>query len=196
MKLSITKAAQLAGVSRTTLYNDMKSGKLSFELQGKKKKTIDISELERVYGQLEQFNQNEPSKPVKTEQKLTGSSDFALEIELAVLRDKLEIFENERKREQEKTSDEIEHLRGRLEKADNERVKLTAILTDQREGQGTQKNERDDKIEKLESVVLQLQKQNNQFMEREEARRKRAEERRRLKEEEESRGFWRRFLGK
>ena len=63
--VSPTKAAELADVSRQTIYNDMDSGDLSFNRQGKRKRTIDVAELERRYGQL-----NIPSNNTETTLKL------------------------------------------------------------------------------------------------------------------------------
>ncbi|MEO1263599.1 MAG: hypothetical protein AAFZ15_32605 [Bacteroidota bacterium] len=195
MKLSITKAAELAGVSRTTLYNDINSGKLSYDIQGKKRKVIDVAELERVYGTLEQPENTESSKTVNPEQKLTTYTSMSSETELEVLKEKLSTLENERKREREKLVDEIEHLRNRLEKTDNERTRLTAVLTDQRAGQGADDKERNQKMENLEAIVLKLQKQNNQFLVREKARKKRVEKRRLEAENKKKRGFFRGLFG-
>ena len=50
--VSITKASKLTGISRTTLYTDMNSGKLSFKPEGKNRRTVNVAELERVYGSL------------------------------------------------------------------------------------------------------------------------------------------------
>ena len=52
MKVNPTEAAQIAGVTRKTLYADMQKGTLSYELTDKKKRLINVAELERVYGTL------------------------------------------------------------------------------------------------------------------------------------------------
>ena len=51
-KLSTAEAVKVITVSESTLRRDLKSGKLSFTTDKNGKKQIDVSELERVYGQL------------------------------------------------------------------------------------------------------------------------------------------------
>lgn len=53
-KLSITEAVKIIPVSESTLRRDLKSGKISFKTDEKGRKQIDISELERFYGQLKE----------------------------------------------------------------------------------------------------------------------------------------------
>ena len=129
MKVSVTKAAKLADVSRTTLYNDMDKGKLSFHKTGKNKKQIEISELERVYGPL-QLNDNKESSSVKAEQNLTKSSeqDASGLMELAVLREKLEIYESERKREREQLEGRINQLEETLKKSQENQNNTIRLL--------------------------------------------------------------------
>ena len=59
-KLTITEAIKIIPVSESTLRRDLKSGKVSFETDAKKRKQIDVSELTRVYGQLKQSNGAQP----------------------------------------------------------------------------------------------------------------------------------------
>ena len=51
-KLSTAEAVKVITVSESTLRRDLKSGKLSFTTDKNNRKQIDVSELERVYGQL------------------------------------------------------------------------------------------------------------------------------------------------
>ena len=59
-KLTITEAVKVIPVSESTLRRDLKSGKVSFDTDGKGRKQIDVSELTRVYGQLKQSNGTQP----------------------------------------------------------------------------------------------------------------------------------------
>ena len=61
-KLTLTEAVSVIPVSESTLRRDLKSGKVSFETDERGRKQIDVSELTRVYGQL---NTGEASEPVK-----------------------------------------------------------------------------------------------------------------------------------
>ncbi|MBJ4962440.1 helix-turn-helix domain-containing protein, partial [Salmonella enterica subsp. enterica serovar Mbandaka] len=54
-RVSISEAARLASVSRPTIYKLIKSGELSYTSvvkHGKSVKSIDVSELMRVFGAL------------------------------------------------------------------------------------------------------------------------------------------------
>ena len=60
-KLTITESVKIIPISESTLRRDLNKGKLSFETDQKGRKQIDISELERVYGQLkENTNGSQP----------------------------------------------------------------------------------------------------------------------------------------
>ena len=61
-KLSITQAAKVIPVSESTLRRDLKSGKVSFDTDAKGRKQIDVSELTRVYGQLNAQNGSQPQE--------------------------------------------------------------------------------------------------------------------------------------
>jgi len=69
-KLTIKEAVAVIPVSESSLRRDIKKGKVSSEkdLQGRRR--IDVSELERVYGQLKQSNgaPDIPSEPVRDSQ--------------------------------------------------------------------------------------------------------------------------------
>ena len=58
--VNMSKAAELAGVSRQTIYNHVKKGILSKNSDG----TIDTSELLRVFQNLRFDSQDKPSKDV------------------------------------------------------------------------------------------------------------------------------------
>lgn len=51
-KLSVTEAIKIVSVSKTTLYSDMEKGVVSYDLDVKGRKRVDIAELQRVYGPL------------------------------------------------------------------------------------------------------------------------------------------------
>ena len=59
-KLSITEAVKIIPVSESTLRRDLKNGKISFDLDPKGRKQIDVSELQRVYEKLKTENGSQP----------------------------------------------------------------------------------------------------------------------------------------
>lgn len=62
-KVGAQRAAVLTGKSKSTIQRAMNSGKLSYELDANKRRTIDVSELERVFG-IQQQNIEQPAKHV------------------------------------------------------------------------------------------------------------------------------------
>src|SRR5512132_2326100 len=92
MKVGPSKAAQLARVARSTIYKDIEEGKLSAEQDGKGHRVIDVSELERVYGELSAPDNGETSDNVRaghirTDEK--DKSDSPLQREVDFLRERL-----------------------------------------------------------------------------------------------------------
>lgn len=53
MELSLSAAAKAAGISRSTLHDHIKTGKISVHISGQGRRTVDTSELLRVYGALQ-----------------------------------------------------------------------------------------------------------------------------------------------
>ena len=49
-KITVTAAEKLVSVGKSTIYSDMETGKLSFEINARGHKVIDPAELDRVYG--------------------------------------------------------------------------------------------------------------------------------------------------
>ena len=102
-KLSITAAAKLAGVSRSTLYRTyIDKGLLSVSKDQQGKRCIDTSELLRVFGTLqseaEQGDSSDgvgqpsatPSDGVGQSEKAPESKESALELELKLTKEQLE----------------------------------------------------------------------------------------------------------
>lgn len=51
-QLSLSAAARAVGISRSTLHEHIAAGKVSVQIDGQGRRTVDTSELFRVYGQL------------------------------------------------------------------------------------------------------------------------------------------------
>jgi len=125
MKIGPAQAAKLAKVARSTIYRDIKEGKLSADKGAKGKTIIDISELERVYGKLsEQDNQKtiEDVRKAQTRTTEKSSLDSALQVEVEALR-----------REKGLLAEQVEDLRRRLDDESDERRKLTMMLLEHRQ---------------------------------------------------------------
>jgi hypothetical protein len=117
MRYTLGTAAQAAGVAKSTLSRAIHSGKLSAERQDDGSYAIDASELHRVFPpQLVEQQQIERSA--------TPSNGHAT--------DPIRELQAERERERAQFVDTITDLRKRLDVADEERRRLTAILADGR----------------------------------------------------------------
>ena len=123
MKLNINQAAKSINVARSTLYRDINNGKVSITKDAKGRSFIDVSELERVYGEV---TLSDMSESVSVQQSDTVEKDTLLQREIELLREHIDILKDER-----------DDLRQRLNAEAEERKKLTLILTHQKEIQET-----------------------------------------------------------
>ena len=81
-KVSISEAARLVNVSRPTLYKMLNTGKLTYisvVKHGKQVKTIDTSELLRVFGSLDGVN-SDTGADVKFDDKVTAVNTDDLQV--------------------------------------------------------------------------------------------------------------------
>ena len=121
---TLGEAAKATGKSKGTISNAVKSGRLSVHEKTENGFRIAASELFRVFPP----NTLNGSQNVQSEQTQTpklNSLNSPLEREIEILRE-------ERDRERRQLEDTIADLRQRLDKEGEERMRLTAILTDQR----------------------------------------------------------------
>lgn len=136
MPYTLGEAAKHTGLSKPTLQRAIKSGKLSASRNEDGSYSIDPAELERAYPIAERSS-NATGNMKRSE---TPIESGALQVEVALLREKLTSASIEREREREQLNRQIEDLQRRLDAEaearrveGEERRKLTAILTDQRE---------------------------------------------------------------
>jgi hypothetical protein len=108
---SIAAASRLVGKSRNTISKDLKEGKLSCEQKADGSKLIDAAELIRVYGDAFRLDRGgEHAKPVSTQSRSRSSQPANDAAEVAVIREKLETFNQERDRERKQLQDRIDSL--------------------------------------------------------------------------------------
>lgn len=128
-KLSANKAATYAGVAKKTLLERLNHKDVSLRLSGEKNARghweIDTSELDRVFPKTGGVGEGETvSSPLQE-----TSENSALEVEVAVLREKLNSADSDKGH----LMKEIDALRDRAERAERKEDQLQAMLTDQRE---------------------------------------------------------------
>lgn len=132
MFISLGEAARRTGLSKATVQRAIKSGKLSAaSVNPDGSYNIDPAELARVYELKPRDGFVDPS--MKQLETLTESG--GLQVEVAVLRERLSAIGREQEQAERRyqlAAEQIEDLRRRLDNESEERRKLTALLTDQR----------------------------------------------------------------
>jgi excisionase family DNA binding protein len=128
MSYTLGEAAKAVGLSKPTLSRAIKNGKLSGKKLEDGSYQINPSELER----WRDANGHRNAASVSNETPVIPASDSHLQLEVEALRRELDMVASERDRERSQLTDQIDDYRARLSKADEERARLTAVLTDQR----------------------------------------------------------------
>jgi hypothetical protein len=199
MYVSPTKAIKMYSVSKPTLYSDMKTGKLSYDLTDRKKRKINVAELDRIYDKRETEEGASNSGTVKQVANLmeTNVSSVRLRQELEDVRQSLD---ESRSREVEALKNQIEQQQEQIDllnKNLNKALDITALLEDKREGQGAKEAKLDAKLEILERQITNMERQNKALLAKEEERkRKLAEQEKQELETEIKKGWFGKFLSK
>lgn len=196
MYVSPTKAIKMYEVSKPTLYSDMKSGKLSYNMTDRKKRKINVAELDRLYDRRDIDEGQEASKSVNQKAQLTefNGSSVKLREELEQARKSLD---DSRNREIEALKNQIEQQQEQIDllnKNLNKALDITALLEDKREGQGAKEAQRDAKMEILERQISNMTRQNKVLLAKEEERKRELAELKQREEEEQQKGFLRRLF--
>lgn len=130
---TVAESAKQVGVSRQTIFDKIKSGKLSATINNDGVKVVDVSELLRVFGRLlsaEEVKQKELGRAVQaTRQQDSGGLQLQLEraqlqlekkdFELEQLRlrlDELKARESEAKEKERQSTEERQRLLGVIER--------------------------------------------------------------------------------
>jgi chromosome segregation ATPase len=212
MKVTISKAAEMAGVTRATLYRHIEKKGITVEKDEDDNPKIDVSELVRVYGdrlrhpeQIAQdragpvlandtplFKQAEQDHKIQAIRHETQRGAQDVRVELEILRERLRGMEEdrsqtreERARERDFLMEQIESLKQTLNQSQEQQKRLTALLTHQ-----TQSAEEggapaaEDKLKELQETIALLRRQNLSIFKK-------------LKQQEEARAkpFWKKLLG-
>ena len=141
-KLTITEAVKVIPVSESKLRRDMKAGVVSFEVDEKGKKRFDLSELARVYGQIDLAENNGQVKESNPPLSETGHDNPKV----------VALLENQ-----------IQDLKAQLEKADaqleiatTEKSKLLDLLSAEKEEKRALMPPVDEKPQKSPNWLLRL----------------------------------------
>ena len=141
-KLTITETVKVIPVSESKLRRDMKAGVVSFEVDEKGKKRFDLSELARVYGQIDFAENNGQVKESNPPLSETGHDNPKV----------VALLENQ-----------IGDLKSQLEKAEqrentliSERSKLLDLLSEEKEEKRALMPPADEKPQKSPNWLLKL----------------------------------------
>lgn len=127
-QVSLSEAAKMVGITRSTLYTHIKDKGISVIDGDTKRPKIDVSELIRVYGdKVRPLNDAPVTKAPKAD---AAHQDIITEV--TVLREKLKTVDLERDRERRQLSEQIENLQEQVKRQQEIVGKVTALLTDQR----------------------------------------------------------------
>ena len=120
-KLNISEAHRATGKPRSTIQRNIKKGVLSAEKDATGRTVIDVSELQRVFGNLDMDAVASGAEQTEAkEQPATGQN----EVEIELLRIKLEYTERERDEAQRRERDQTQQYR-------EERDRLLSIIETQ-----------------------------------------------------------------
>jgi excisionase family DNA binding protein len=134
MPYTLGEAAKATGKSKPTIQRAIKNGTISAARNEDGSYTIDPAELHRVFPPVTPLAGNDTGDMKRS---VTPGDTPLLQAELAVAREKLAALEQERQRERHQLEATIDDLRRRLDSEAEERRRLTALLTDQRQGSNT-----------------------------------------------------------
>ena len=127
-KLSITESVKIIPVSESTLRRDLKNGKVSFELDPKGRKLIDVSELQRVYEYLNNQNGSHPADN-NTDESAEPVNDNHQNLSMNGndTHHNPSITDNDSQKIIELLEGQVQDLKDQLDKADSEKAQLLSL---------------------------------------------------------------------
>ncbi len=126
-QLTVRDAAEHVGVTRQTIFKQIKAGRLSATTDHRGQKQINITELLRVYGTLQSPEEVAQNKINRTQQPLQTMATAVLQLELERAKMLLERKDFELSQMRER----VDELKAREREATDERLRLFGILEQQ-----------------------------------------------------------------
>ncbi len=192
-QISPAEAVRQFDVSKPTLYSDMNDGKLSYTLDDRKRRRLDVAELQRLYDLRKKEESQATDSNVQSGSENTQSNVKQDDARAEYLEREIEFM----KKELENRREEVARWQDAFEKAQETAQKVTMLLEDKSQngaGQGAQKWESAFKSleERIANKEVESEKEKSIL-------KKRASERiARLREEleaEKSKTFWQKLFG-
>lgn len=156
-KISILAASKRTGKSRTTIAKHLKNGTLSAHVGNDGRKTIDVSELERVYGlKKNALKAGQGSANNSEPQRIENNTS----LNAASLQGLLDNEKSERTRERDQLIDQIEFLKDALSTAQETTNRVTLLL----EHQSTGNDGWDEKLSEAEQRIANRYETENKLL--------------------------------
>lgn len=167
MQVSISKAADMVGVTRATFYRHIEKKGISINKDDDGNPRVDVSELIRVYGQKVKMPGDEAEElntadTPEIRQPIQNNTPPSIQAQIEVLKERISNLEsekqqlgNERNRERDQLMEQIDTLKIHLTSSQEQQKRLTALLTDQRkpEEDNSAKQETDRRIAELTKLI-------------------------------------------
>ena len=226
MQVSISKAHKMTGVARSTIYKDIDEGKLSCTTSARGKKTIMVSELQRVYGEIKLDDETKTvakdkvSPNVVNERKRSQTTNTSDTNQVAVLQERIESLtlrmqskeefiddlKEERRKNRALFEEQVENLNEALGKAQDGYNQITKLL-EHNSTEGSSSTEWKDSIKKLEQRIVNQEKsaiekaekeaeEKNEFQKKLEEKEAELKEQQEALELEQSKSFLHKIFGK
>lgn len=174
MKVSITKAADMIGVTRSTFYRHVDDKGISVERDADGNPKVDVAELIRVYGDRvrpdghsRKKDSDETGDTIQFIQDYTGGRGVDIAVELEILRERIENLQKERDQSKEERdrerallTEQINMMRERLIESEQQQRRLTLLLTSDKETADKQEDKKNQRMDVLEETLQKLTKQN------------------------------------
>lgn len=176
-KVGAQRAAVLTGKSKSTIQRAMNSGKLSYELDQNKRRVIDVSELERVFGIKQQSLQEPQSAPQQeslsideaVEKERMSMTIKMLEQQLSDTQDQLDDIKDQRDKWEKQASQvlitsqytqkQAEELKAQIKERE-ERARKRRLQNAQIQNAQTQASKRSVEARKIDDKMKKLKAQN------------------------------------
>ncbi len=145
-KVGAQRAAVLTGKSKSTIQRAMNSGKLSYELDRNKRRIIDVSELERVFGIVQTAPQSSPATK-KAKKAAVKQDDIEALLEKERMAMQIKMLEQQLSTAQEQI-DDIRDQRNKWEKQASQMLITSQYSQRQAEELRMQIKEREERARK------------------------------------------------
>ncbi len=190
--LSMSKAAEMVGLTRPTFYRKVEElGISTTDKDGKKK--VEVSELIRVFGSEVKMNREEVSKkPADTVQTKSPVSNDTKDLEIRIARLEADLEAEKKLRHEAKES--IEYFKGQVALEKEEKNKITLLLEDHNKKQ----DDAQDLSKAMAALESRIANQETKAKEEQERAQKILRQNQALKkalEAEKTKSFWEKLLG-